>query len=282
MGSCPEVVLTAGAVIDRELLRQEIARHRIYPKIHPHAAMIGPDEKLDDGATVSRIASTGQGVGPALMKKMGRQSSLKPVFGGTDRSIPGASWMLANVDPARHRIFMEVSQGFSLGINSGFYPYTTSRECTPTQALADACLPAQRLRSTIMAVRTFPIRVGNAGNVSSGPCYNDQREIEWSEIGVEPELTTVTQRPRRLFTWSPTQFLDSLRVIEPDVIFVNFTNYLREPGGAFPDHDDWMLMVHGWVRDNIWAPYCRTLHREPRAILTGCGPRSEHVGVWER
>ena len=125
-------------------------------------------------------------------------------------------------------IFVETAQGFSLGINSGFYPYTTSRECTVGQALADARIPPRFLRRVAMTVRTFPIRVGNTAG-SSGPCYHDQEETSWEELGQTPELTTVTKRVRRVFTFSWEQYRQACRVNQPDLVFANFLNYLKEP-----------------------------------------------------
>jgi len=60
---------------------------------------------------------------------------------------------------------MEVSQGFSLGINSEFYPKVTSRECTVMQGLADARIAPSKLAKTYMAIRTYPIRVGDVVEV---------------------------------------------------------------------------------------------------------------------
>src|SRR5262245_64787370 len=91
--------------------------------------------------------------------------------------------------------------------------------------MADAGMPPSFHRKTIMVVRTFPIRVGNTEN-TSGPVYNDQDEMTWAAIGVEPEMTTVTGRIRRVFTWSAEQFKNSLEVLNPDAIVLTFCDYL--------------------------------------------------------
>jgi adenylosuccinate synthase len=117
-----------------------------------------------------------------------------------------------------------------------------------------------------MAVRTYPIRVGNTEN-SSGPPYEDQAEIEWEDIGVEPEYTTVTGRKRRVFTWSNTQFREAVRINEPNIIFINFLNYLDEKGeqSAFID--------------NVIHQYKLEMRKKPELVLGGFGPKDEDIEV---
>jgi adenylosuccinate synthase len=128
-----------------------------------------------------------------------------------------------------------VPQGFSLSVNaSGFYPYTTSRDCTLQQGLSDAGIHPRFFYKSMAVVRTLPIRVGNiyseAGHQQgfSGPGYKDQRELDWSMLpGVTPEVTTVTKRQRRLFNFSVEQYRAMLEHSLPDVVFLNFCNYLE-------------------------------------------------------
>lgn len=57
---------------------------------------------------------------------------------------------------------LEVAQGLDLGINhSGNYPYTTSRNVSTAQLLADSGISPFRLLQTIMVIRPFPIRISN-------------------------------------------------------------------------------------------------------------------------
>lgn len=265
-----KTVLSGGAIIDPKLLTDEISKFAVgHVTVHEAAAIISRNAKARDILTVRDIASTGQGVGPALIEKMLRDP-LKPAiagkfFSGFDESAPFYvdRWQF---DPSE-TILMEVSQGFSLGLNSGFWPHVTSRECTIAQGMADAGIPPTFLSDCIMAVRTFPIRVGNVGDTSSGPCYPDQKEIEWDELGVEPELTTVTQRVRRVFTWSDQQFKDAVLANAPRVIFLNFVNYLKSG-------------VRKFVEDRVIDPYREVTGGDP-IVLLGHGPRSEHVELYE-
>jgi len=273
MGYPNVTYINAGAMVEEEILRREVEEWLDYRSvyIHPNAAMITPDDVTADKLVVSAIAGTGKGTGPALARKVMRdprataesvyQPMLPPATHGFQRTWD-RFW-----DWDRDVVFVETAQGYSLGLNSSrFYPHVTSRECTVMQALADARIPAQMLRKVIACFRTFPIRVGNTEN-SSGDCYIDQHEISFADIGQPDEITTVTKRVRRLFTWSRLQFRESIAANRPDVIFLNFMNYLPEDERA------------DFVADVVFD-YERVMGKLPDAILAGYGPRSSDVVVW--
>ncbi len=254
------VYLCAGAIIDPVILNDEAREHQIFPVIHPTAAVIDRHMIMEDAVTVETIASTGQGTGPALQRKLRRNAS------GIWGAGKTGNWR-APIDLSS-MCFFEVPQGYSLGINSGFYPHVTSRECTVSQALSDIGFAPSFHKKTIMSVRTYPIRVGNTKN-SSGPYYPDQKETSWEKLGVEPEITTVTNRVRRVFTWSDQQFMDAVQANDPDVIFVNFMNYI--PSALWDE----------FILQHVIKPYSRVWLRPPKTILIGTGPKSSDVKVWK-
>src|SRR5207249_4681625 len=104
---------------------------------------------------------------------------------------------------------IESAQGLELSVGVGsHYPYTTSRDITPMQVLADTLVHPRHLCTIIATMRTFPIRVGDQYTKkgkkvgTSGPVYPDQREIAFRDVGVPDERITVTGKVRRIFTWS--------------------------------------------------------------------------------
>jgi adenylosuccinate synthase len=262
IGYSPKTWLNAGAIVNPDILRDECAAFNIVPNVDPSAAIIDEDSVQMDVYTVQTLAGTGQGVGPALARKVMRMPNA--IVGQQPHLLSFAN--IGKQLSAWHEetTFLEVSQGFSLGINQGFYPNCTSRECTVSQALADAGYPPRAVRGVAMAVRTYPIRVGNTEN-SSGPCYPDQRELTWEEIGQEPELTTVTKRVRRVFSWSRQQFREAVMANHPDTIFLNFVNYL--PVGRLDELID-------WVRDDY-----QDVTGERPLIILGRGPKSTDMEV---
>lgn len=230
------VYLTGGAIIDPDILCNEANKYPEVPIfVHPNAAVIDQEDKAaEHSGTVAAVAGTRSGTGAALARKVLRDPS----------AVFSALWADQHFPPNVHigwsddvdynvyekPFFMEVSQGYSLGINSPFYPKVTSRECTVAQGLADAGIAPQSLQRVYLALRTFPIRVGNVDGFDSGGMYMDQRETSWEELNQQPELTTVTQRVRRVFTFSEQQALAAIMANQPDFVFCNFLNYLDESG----------------------------------------------------
>lgn len=257
----PQVYLTGGAVIRPGILQEEVAQFNLMNvSVHPCAAIIERvhvEQETSDGS--ARVAGTGKGVGAALADKVRREGNLW-------RNV-GASKSFDRFDD--HAYLHESAQGFNLGINDPrFAPHTTSRECTVQQAMADARIPFSEMRKTLMTLRTFPIRVGSTEQGYSGDCYPDQQEISWEELGVEPELTTVTKRVRRVFTWSWQQFYDAVRVNEPDVLYISFLDYLPEDR-----REPFLIEVSDRFTDAVGY--------EPLIIGT-FGPKSEEAALWTK
>ena len=279
LGYSHSCYLNAGAIIDPNQLWKEICEYGYDDKtlvnesplfIHPAAAVIKPEHQGDQH---SDIASTGKGVGPAMEAKISRND--QAVFGGFtpvawDEFYSCHNWVrpekisYANLG----RCFVETAQGWSLGINSGFYPYTTSRECSVTQALADLGVSPRAHRKSIVCLRTFPIRVGNTEDGYSGDVYPDQKEVSFDALGQEPEYTTVTGRMRRIFTWSWNQYMDMIRANQPDAVFLNFCNYMTE-------HEANQLAQKCAEKAHM------LMGRPLDFILMGYGPNNEDVVVWE-
>lgn len=220
--------MNGGSIIDMNDLLFEWrglsleGKRRVF--IHPHAAMVRDEDRNANVSTVRSIASTGKGTGPAAAARILRNGA---IYGDNLPLSDIPRVMTPDLFNTRDkRVMVETSQGFSLGINSGFYPHCTHRECTVAQALSDARMNPRNIQQVMMVVRTYPIRVGNTQG-SSGGMYPDQQETSWEAIGREPEYTTVTKRVRRVFTWSRIQFREALEINYPSVVMLNFANYMN-------------------------------------------------------
>lgn len=237
------ILIGPGALIHKETLLSEIDRYSGWLQhknliIHPHAAVVEDyhaKQEIEFGMT--KIGSTAKGCGAAAIERIRRDPSdanvAKNRFMGTllAQHVATQEEYLSVVRSARN-ILVEGAQGFSLSMYHGQYPFTTSRDVTPWQIMADCGLPFNWSGKTrvIGTMRTFPIRVNNRDG-SSGPCYPDQLELDWSSfahLGVEPELTTVTKLQRRIFTFSQRQALQAAihcAGVNGASIFLNFANY---------------------------------------------------------
>lgn len=259
--------LNAGAIIDVEGLHKEVATYAKGKRVvvHPRAAIV--PEVHGESDLTRAIGSTGKGTGAALARKIGRMSG-KATAGECRWAFRGSPILVDAINTWNiNRVLMEVSQGHSLGLNSRFYPYVTSRECSVSQGLADLGAPPSALKMSIMTLRTFPIRVANPVDGTSGGCYPDQEEITFEDIGQKQELSTVTMRPRRIFTWSRIQYREALIANAPDSLFINFMNYLpKEKSGSF---------VTRLIEDYVFI-----FKRPPKMVLLGWGPKMDDVEVY--
>lgn len=267
-GSLPLVYLCAGSVIDPEVLQEELKRNVVTNRlvVHPHAAIITADDKDEEnrsGSGTEKVASTGQGVGRALSRKILREAKL-----AKDHWLLNEMGCIGELHIDAHLrmgqvVLMEVPQGFGLSLNSGLYPYTTSREVSVSQALSDLQVYPKALGNVIMCLRTYPIRVGHA-NGNSGPFWEGSQEIEWTDVGVVPETTTVTKRQRRIATFSWPQYERALEVLQPDYLFINFVNYLR-------DRERMEFIASVVSRGERYAG------RRFKGVFVGYGPRTSNV-----
>jgi adenylosuccinate synthase len=236
------IYINAGAIVDLDVLCQEIEELGIRPQeifVNPNAAVILPSDaeaEKDRTSSQTKIASTQKGCGAALARKVRREGpNLGQLIEDTYRKVP---FQLSTVSLNREMlggasVVVEVPQGFSLSLNtSGFYPYTTSRDCTLQQGLSDAGIHPTLFYKSMAVLRTFPIRVGNITDENgrqlgySGHVYPDQYEMSWKAVGQPEERTTVTKRVRRIFNFSKTQYRHMLSHSMPNVVFLNFVNYM--------------------------------------------------------
>jgi adenylosuccinate synthase len=239
----PETViyLNAGAIIDIEVLRDELREMNVDPSrvnIHPNAAVITQEDKDYEKAKTSgatQIASTQKGVGRALARKIMREGVTAKDMTSTFNAI-GVNVQSFELNEAMLMgcaVVVETPQGMGLSLNNGFHPHCTSREVSVSQSLSDAGIHPSYLHKTLMTARTYPIRVGNIVDEEgktigySGGVYSDQDELSWDAFPhIEPERTTVTKRVRRIFTFSQKQYRDSIARLRPDIVHLGFCDYL--------------------------------------------------------
>ena len=236
-----------GAVFDEDRLVQEWAKVCSYRSdlllvVHEGAAVVRNHHREAEKADLSRIASTMQGSSAAMIEKIQRKPGViakdikEPL---TACAIRHGSFIVVNqkewlrIMTTGGPVLLEGAQGYSLGINAGFYPYCTSRDCTVARVMADCGMPAKLLGKVYGCARVHPIRVGNTPDGYSGDWYPDQEETTFEKLGVIAEKTTVTGRIRRVATFSRLQIEEAMAMTMPDEVFLNFAQYdLKATGEA--------------------------------------------------
>jgi adenylosuccinate synthase len=182
------------------------------------------------------IGSTGQGVGAASARRIidRGQKGVDLVRHPTD--IPELEGYCCDTqeileDAYVHQvpILLEGTQGTTLSMLHGPYPYVTSRDTTASGCLSDAGISPSRVRRIIMVCRTYPIRVGG----KSGPMVG---EIDWDIVearaGIESgtlkplEKTTTTKRDRRVGEFDWVQLRRSALLNAPTDIAITFADYI--------------------------------------------------------
>lgn len=202
--------IVAGSEIDPPVLFNEYDRLRdaglLGGKllwVSGEATLLTDEHKAEemDLNLVSRIGSTGKGIGAARAHRLKRDAVRvgdSPWFVEecAKRGIPmiaDPGHSVANgVGPNGHTI-IEGTQGYGLGLHAGFYPQCTSSDCRAVDFMAMAGVHSWEFEAVAVwaVARIYPIRV--AGN--SGPLKG---ETTWEELGLPEERTTVTKKVRRV------------------------------------------------------------------------------------
>jgi adenylosuccinate synthase len=235
-GRSPASVLVgAGAVVDLNDLLTEISRSDISNErlsIDPHVMMISDADKVEEKKLVTLVGSTGSGTGYATSRRLLRLEGvvLAKDVPELEPYVRSGIDVLERAYRSRQRIFLEGTQGTGLSLHHGPYPFTTSRDTNVAGCLAEAGIAPARVRRTILAVRTYPIRVGgNSGELRKELAWDDigQRSSIPTETLKEKELTTKTKRLRRVgeFEWD---LLRRAAVINaPTDIALTFADYIH-------------------------------------------------------
>lgn len=286
--SVRNILIGPGALIHARTLNAELERYSdlMHDKrlmIHPNAAIVEDyHAELEIEWGMSRMGSTTKGVGAAAIERIRRVPQKRahedgpnvakfrlgrPGHFGLDKYVVTEEQYRNTLEHSED-ILIEGAQGFSLSMYHGFYPFTTSRDVTPWQIAADCGLPFKWASyiNIYGTLRTYPIRVNNRDG-SSGPGYDDQTEMAWSEVGIDPELTTVTKLPRRIFTFSHQQLRQAVwhcGQYWKTNLFLNFANYM-------PNHDDLRGLIGAIEQagEYMWNP--------PKVVYLGFGPDDADV-----
>jgi adenylosuccinate synthase len=242
------VLLGPGSAINPQQLLAEIDAcsdllENVRISIHPHAAIVTDRHVEEEAGPMTKIGSTKKGVGAAMCQRIRRDPddlNIAANCSELEGYVTTVGDYRARLREARS-VLVEGAQGYGLSMYHGFYPYTTSRDVSLWQILADCGIPHDLLPKVmdlpdicvIGTCRTYPIRVANRFDTHgtqvgySGPCYDDQLEVSFEEIGQKTELTTVTKLPRRIFTFSQQQIQEAVSYNGAREIFLNFVNYCR-------------------------------------------------------
>lgn len=222
--------LSSGAAFTLEQYEKETLDFNVELNVHRRAQFVtGEDIEAEKRM---EIASTGQGAGASLVRKIERMRNAN--FAGA--LSPEEFSSLLNLDTKKYGCIHECSQGWALSIDHGHdYPCVTSRNCGVAAALDQTGVNPRLLGDVYGIFRPYPIRVGNLGHQSSGPTYGDSQEIDWKDVhewsGAPAEVdftefTTVTRRVRRIFRFSDIGLRHAIRCNGVNKLILNFAQHI--------------------------------------------------------
>ncbi len=237
--SSAHLVIGPGATLRLEHLLEEIAQcgvERDRLSIDPSAMIITAEDIEAEVKLRKGIGSTGQGGGAAMARKISHRGPTVKLARDYDVLRPFLAESAVIFDRAFRqgsRVFVEGTQGTTLSLHHGPYPYVTSRDTTASGCLAESGLPPGRVRRVIMTCRTYPIRVESPKGGTSGPMA---KEISWDVVaersGLDPnelkakERTSTTNRARRVAEFDWGQLRRSALLNSPTDIALTFVDYI--------------------------------------------------------
>lgn len=233
------LLIGAGQFLEKELLLAEVEMLKdVCPNLKSRllidyrATYITEDDikAESENKLTSKIGSTSEGAGSSLIRKIWRKD--KPT------RVCDDNWAKQNefkvVDTVKFMnmcdsVLVEGSQGTLLSVHtSPYYPFCTSRECTASGIISEAGISPIDVRNIYGVFRTYPIRVGGNSGDTGGI------ELSWEQMAkrsgnkkLKPEVTTVTNRDRRIFEFSLKDMRHSILLNKPTKFCMTFIDYIN-------------------------------------------------------
>lgn len=213
--------LAAGSEVDLDVLIDEITSldecgyavaERIFIDAQATHVDASHHQTEQEENLTSKLGSTGKGVGAARAARLLRKArTIEDIYNADEHPFRLADSAHEVRDLLRledTHVVIEGTQGYGLGLHAGFYPFSTSGDCRAIDFLSQSGISPWQKEiqkfEVLMVVRPNPIRV--AGN--SGPLED---ETSWDDLGLEPELTTVTKKVRRVGAWNPRMVREAVK-----------------------------------------------------------------------
>jgi adenylosuccinate synthase len=255
------------------LLLKELAELGIEPSrvtVDPAARIITSAHRQWEAESelTPLIGSTGSGTGAAVIAAAARGSKRLSLESPRAGNEPLLKELLGNAAGRLHehldrraRVIVEGTQGFGLSVIHGEWPHATSRDTTAAGFLSEAGLSPFEVDDITLVIRCHPIRVAGASG--------DLNETSWKAIAAEAnakqdltELTTVTQKVRRVGHFDADLVRRAIMINQPTRIVLNHLDYV-----------DWS------VRDGVLTDRARKFVKK---VEDAIGRRTDWLGVSER
>jgi adenylosuccinate synthase len=184
--------IAPGANVNVDIFLKEVEETKVKGRIwvDKHSSIIEAKHIELDRATGGRIGTTGQGVGPAIMDRVGRVAKLAEEVEELKEYLTDVPLELNRILDENGKVILEGTQGTFLSLIHGTYPYVTSRDTTASAICSEAGIGPKKVDEILLVFKAFVTRVGK------GPLEGEIDREEAIKRGWL-EKATVTGRERR-------------------------------------------------------------------------------------
>jgi len=187
-----KLYIAPGANVNVDIFLKEVEETNVKGRIwiDKHSSIIEAKHIELDKATGGRIGTTGQGVGPAIMDRVGRVAKLAEEVEELKEYLADVPLELNRILDENGKVILEGTQGTFLSLIHGTYPYVTSRDTTASAICSEAGIGPKKVDEVLLVFKAFVTRVGK------GPLEGEIDREEALKRGWL-EKATVTGRERR-------------------------------------------------------------------------------------
>jgi len=187
--------IAAGANVRIDVLMKELeltnTKGRL--KIDPQASIIEDEHvkrEREDQFLISKIGSTTQGVGAAVVDRVRRVARLARDVKELSEYLDDVPMIVWRALQQGQNVLLEGTQGYYLSLYHGTYPYVTSRDTTASAVCSEVGIGPKMVDEVVVVFKSYVTRVGG------GPLPGELPEEEAEKLGLV-EVATVTGRRRR-------------------------------------------------------------------------------------
>jgi len=197
--------IAPGANVNVDIFLKEVKETNVKGRIwvDKHSSIIEAKHIELDRATGGRIGTTGQGVGPAMVDRVGRVARLAEDVEELKEYLADVPLELNRILDENGKVVLEGTQGTFLSLIHGTYPYVTSRDTTASAICSETGVGPKKVDEVLLVFKAFVTRVGK------GPLEGEVDREEALKRGWL-EKATVTGRERRA---APFNFNLALRAV---------------------------------------------------------------------
>lgn len=188
------LLIGPGVLVSPAIFLEEVELLEAYGRVglDPHCAIIEKTHVERDrvGHLKGKIGTTGSGCGPCNADRVLRVVRLAEDIPELKEFLVDVPLEINNAIDEGQRVIIEGTQGTSLSLYHGTYPYVTSKDVTSSATCSDVGVGPKKVDDVIIVLKAYVTRVGK-GPLDGEITWEEAKRKGWAEVA------TVTGRRRR-------------------------------------------------------------------------------------